>query len=574
MKGNDVTVIDNTRLKPELHAALAKAKKAALSGRLKQVDGFLTLRLTDELERYLKNTSSRVDVIYDYALVLRLSHHPDKAQRWFEAVLDHQEDAMVYNELSTIAQGRGQWTKAIEYQQRAAALAPENAVCLNNLAKSLVMTGRQQQGIDLFKRAVAVDPANGAIYSNMLFYLHALPGVGPEEMFEAHQRWGQKHAPPQAARLNHRNEPVAERRLRIGYISPDFRVHPVAYFFEPLLQGHRHDQFEIYGYSDAAAEDHVTERMKGRFDHYRQICGLNDDAVAEAIVRDQIDILIELAGHTANNRLKVMATKSAPIQVTYLGAPDTTGLEAMDYRLTDAAADPPGSQAYYTEQLVYLPGGLFCYRPADSAEAISPLPALRNGYVTFGSFNSSVKINSKMIALWSEILSADDKFRLVIKLGISPDKEIMDFYFGHFERFGIDRSRIAICGWLPVDQQFGIYASVDIALDTWPWNGYTTSCEALWMGLPVVSLAGNTHASRIGLSLLGKLDLEFFAAANETDYVKKAIAAAANLESLAKIRSSMRQRFSASGLCDGRAFAAGVEALYRKMWQKWCGKTR
>lgn len=313
----------------------------------------------------------------------------------------------------------------------------------------------------------------------------------------------------------------------------------------------------------------VTERLQQKFDHYRNIRGLDDQTVVHMIWQDKIDILVELSGHTTDNRLLVMAHKPAPIQVTYLGSPDTTGMEAIDYRFTDIQANPPESQKFNTEELVYLPDGFLCYKPSDSAPPVTPLPAFRNDFITFGSFNSRSEIHPHIIELWARILRANSGSRILLKFGVSTDREMNRHYFSQFERRGISSSRVAICGWKPMDEHLGLYGQVDIALDTFPCNGFTTTCEALWMGVPVISLVGECHASRIGLSIFNTVGLDFLAALTSDEYVAKAAALAANYQALAQLRSSMRQRMKDSALCDAKGFARKVEAAYRKMWQRW-----
>jgi predicted O-linked N-acetylglucosamine transferase (SPINDLY family) len=245
-------------------------------------------------------------------------------------------------------------------------------------------------------------------------------------------------------------------------------------------------------------------------------------------------------------------------------------MNAIDYRFTDALADSPQSQRFYTEELFFLPAGFLCYKPADFAPPVASLPASRNGYITFGSFNSSSKIHPQIIELWAQILKANVNSRMVLKLGISLDRQMSSNYFRQFERFGINPDRVAVCGWKTIDEHLKLYGEVDIALDTYPCNGYTTTCEALWMGVPIISRLGRCHASRVGLSILSSIGLDCFAASSPEDYVARATALAANRQALGRLRTSMRQRMAASALCDAGGFTRRVEAAYRKMWRRWC----
>jgi len=373
------------------------------------------------------------------------------------------------------------------------------------------------------------------------------------------------------AKISHTNNPDPDRKLRVGYISPDFRRNSVAYFFESLLDGHNRQQVETFGYANVEFEDEFTQRLKEKFDHYRDIYSTDDRTLTELVERDRIDILVDLAGHTGDNRLTAIACKPAPIQVTYLGYPDTTGIKAVDYRLTDNLAEPPDSQKFYTEELVFLPEGFLCYRPPDFAPTVVTLPLDEKGYVTFGSFNNSCKINPMIVELWVEILNACPNSHFMLKLKGGDEPEIKDRYAGYFENAGIDLDRLDIYGWQNPTEHLKLYNQVDIALDTFPYNGTTTTCEALWMGVPVISLVGSEHhISRVGLSILSRVGLEFFAATEPSEYVSKAVALAENQQSLRHIRSSMRARIAASGLCHAKAFAGQVETAYRKMWHRWC----
>ncbi|HEC04157.1 MAG TPA: hypothetical protein ENI81_11545, partial [Phycisphaerales bacterium] len=368
----------------------------------------------------------------------------------------------------------------------------------------------------------------------------------------------------------HDNTIDPDRRLRIGYISPDFCGHSVSYFFEPILEAHDAEAVEVYGYGDVSCPDQVTEELKVKFGHYRNICGLRDQEVAKMIEQDKIDILVDLAGHTSGNRLGVMARKPAPVQVTYLGFPDTTGMGQIDYRLTDETADPPDAQRFHTEKLVFLPGGFLCYKPPGFAPPVNSLPAIEKGCFTFGSFNNNCKIQPDMMRLWAEILKRRESSRLLLKFGGGDDPAVRDHYLREFESFGISRERVDICGRKPTIEHFRMYGRVDMALDTYPYNGTTTTCEAMWMGVPTLSLAGKAHASRVGLSILSRMGLGDFATSTPAEYVEKAVAFSGELDNLAKIRASLRSMMFNSPLCDKKRFTKSLEAAYRAMWRQWC----
>jgi protein O-GlcNAc transferase len=316
----------------------------------------------------------------------------------------------------------------------------------------------------------------------------------------------------------------------------------------------------------------MTTRIKGCADHWRSVVGLSDDAVAQLIYDDRIDILVDLAGHTANNRLLVFARKPVPVQATWLGYPNTTGMSVMDYRFTDDVADPAGeSDRYYTERLVRLPQGFLCYAPLHGARDISPPPALREGRVTFGSFNNLPKVNGQVVEVWSKILSLAPGSSLVLKSKPLMDEGVRRRYLEMFSMCGVPAERILFEGYTRTTQEhLSLYNRVDIGLDPFPYNGTTTTCEALWMGVPVVTLKGNRHSARVGASILSRVGLEKLICATQADYVKAAVDLAADLERLKALRTQMRDRLIGSPLCDAESFAGMVEASYRTMWEAQC----
>jgi len=554
----------------DLPQFLVRAGAAAQTGQIEQATHLLNDQAVKIIREITENNPSRTDVIFLLATVFYKTGQLSKAEQWYKKILKQGPNAPAYNKLACICQYTGRLSEAMQYQRNAVQTDPKNAEYQANLARILMETGKTQEGIDLLRKTIEKMPKNPVVHSNFLFRLHHLPDPNPQMLFDEHKRWGDIHASPTRVRLSHDNIPDPDRKLRIGYISPDFRSHPVACFFESLLDGHDRRVVEVYGYSNVERPDEITKRLKSKFDHYQNIRGVSDEAAAGMIEQDQIDILVDIAGHTADNRLLVLAYKPAPIQVTYLGYPDTTGMHTIDYRLTDRLTNPPDSQKFYTEELVFLPETFACYRPPDYAGPVTPLPAAKNGCVTFGSFNNKCKIHPFIMTLWAEILKADKNHRLLLRFKGGDDQEVKNHYFHHFERLGILREKVEICGWRNPAEHLQSYGRVDIALDTYPLNGHTTTCEALWMGVPVISLVGKCHGSRLGLSVLSSIHLEFFAAATPREYVAKAAALAANRQALEKIRSSMRARIATSGLCCAKGFARGLEDAYRKMWHRWC----
>jgi protein O-GlcNAc transferase len=549
---------------------LIRANAAVEAGRIDEAIHLLNDGVIEGVDEIIEKDPDRFFVMYALASLFHKTGQLHKAEDWYKKILKRGPNASAYNELGSICRAKGHLSAAIQYRRKAMEAYPGDAGICNNLARDLIQSGQTQEGFELLRKSVEKAPKHADIRSNFLNHLHYMPELDPHMLFNEHKRWGRIHAPATLVRESHKNVVDCDRRIRVGYISPDFCIHSVAYFFEPLLDGHDREAVDVCGYGNVAFPDQMTKRLKSKFDHYLNIRGLNDETVAHMIEQDQVDILVDLAGHSRGNRLLVLARKPAPIQVTYLGYPDTTGMEAVDYRFTDGLGDLPQSQQFHTEELVFLPDGFLCYRPADFAPPVASPPNIRKGYITFGSFNNSCKVNSSIISLWAQILKVNKDSRLLLKFKAADDQQVKDNYLSQFERLGIPRERVDICGFKPVIEHLQLYGEVDIVLDSYPYNGTTTTCDALWMGAPVISLVGECHVSRVGLSILSRLGLEFFAARTPEEYVAKATALAASPRAIAKIRASMRQRMLASKLCDAKGFAQSVEAAYRKMWHRWC----
>ena len=398
-----------------------------------------------------------------------------------------------------------------------------------------------------------------------------LPEQNPDEILAEHRRWAQVHANVPGGVPRYANSRDPARRLRVGYVSADFRSHAVGFFFEPLLANHDRNVVEAVCYSGVARPDATTERLRSMASQWRDIGGLSTEQVASMIRADGIDILVDLAGHTSGTRLKVFAHKPAPVQVTYLGYPTTTGLPVMDYRFTDELADPEGEDVYYTEKLLRLPGAFLCYRPLDNCPPVSPLPAMEKGYVTFGSFNNLSKISPSVISLWVKLLQEVPGSRLFVKNPSLTDTATRERYYGLLEKQGATRDRVELQGRTATQaEHLALYSRLDIALDTFPYNGTTTTCEAIWMGVPVITLAGQRHAGRVGVSILSNAGFGEWIARTPEQYITLAAGLAADVKKLAALRANLRQRMSDSPLCDGQVFARKVETAYREIWRAWC----
>ena len=485
-----------------------------------------------------------------------------------EALRRKPDSAEALTHLGNVFHDQGRLEEAQDCFRQAIRCRPDLAEPYVNLGGVLKDQGRLEEAIALYLKGQALKPKS---FCSLFYYLHYDTLCEPVKIFEQHRRWGQEHTRELTAPFEpHANDRTPGRRLRIGYVSGDFRTHSVAFFFEPIITSHDRKEFEVYCYSNVAKPDAVTQRFRGFAHGWREIPGLTDTQVVELIRQDRIDILVDLAGHTAGNRLLVFARKPAPVQVTYLGYLDTTGLEAIDYRLTDAWADPVGQTEHlHTEELVRLPGSFLCYRSWVDAPAVADLPALQAGTVTFGSFNYLAKLTPRMIAAWSALLRQLPGSRLILKSTPLSDESTRRLVWERFRVHGLAEDRIRLCGPLTPEEHLQLYNQIDIALDTFPYHGTTTTCEALWMGVPVVVLAGATHASRVGVSLLASVGLTDWIADSAEGYVELAAQMARDPDRLAQLRAGLRQRMAASPLSDAAGFTRHLEETYRWMWRRW-----
>jgi predicted O-linked N-acetylglucosamine transferase (SPINDLY family) len=366
----------------------------------------------------------------------------------------------------------------------------------------------------------------------------------------------------------HTNDCSPDRRLRIGYVSPDFRSHPVGTFLLPLLESHDHQGFEIFCYSSVRVPDAITARCRAQADVWRDALGMSDEQLAGAIRDDRIDVLVDLTMHMADNRLLVFARKPAPVQVTYLAYCGTTGLAAMDYRLTDPYLDPPGrDEPFYCERSVRLPETYWCYRPVIETSPAETLPASGTGQIVFGSLNNFCKVSDASLAAWSRLLQAVPGSRLLLHAHAGSHRQrVCTLLAGQ----GVAAERLELIDFLPAGDYFDVYRRIDVALDPFPYGGGTTTCDALWMGVPVVSLAGATAVGRGGLSILSNVGLPDLVARDPGEYVEIAARLAGDLPRLRELRAALRDRMRKSPLMDAPRFARNVEAAYRRMWKEWC----
>lgn len=498
---------------------------------------------------------------------------PEAIAAHLQAIALNPGNPHAHSNLGAASIEQGQLGDAIAAFRQAIHLKPDNAEACNNLGSALYRQGRADEAIDSYREAVRLKPDFSEAHSNLIHAMHVRPGLDVQAIAEEHRCWNQQHAEPLRRFIQpHLNDRNPRRRLRIGYVSADFRTHAVARFVEGLFACRDPLRFDVFCYANVMRPDEMTARLRGMVTYWREIAGVPDEQVADVIRRDGIDILVDLAGHTARNLLLVFARKPAPVQVTWLGYPDTTGMRAMDYRITDAIADPPDTTEHlHSEQLVRVPDSAWCFSASAEAPLVSPSPVLSAGYLTFGCFNAHSKINLQLLELWSKILKAVPGSRILLKNSSLLDPQTRGRTRMILRGCGIDRRRIKLAGFTEtLAEHLAFYNRVDIALDTLPYNGTTTTCEALWMGVPVVSLAGKSHVSRVGLSLLSNVGLKEFAASTSQEYIRLAVNLADNLPRLISLRGTLRERMQSSPLMDARRFAGSMEQAYRRMWRTWC----
>lgn len=490
----------------------------------------------------------------------------DEAERLLrQALLRAPRDAGTMNNLGLALGRMGRVGEAVHMFRKAVAIKADYVEAWFGLAAALDAQGESDAALAAYRTVAELRPDDPGTDSNLLMMLGYREALTPAELCAAHRRWGERVegalAPALAATPRPARPALAGRRLRIGYVSPDFRLHSVAMFLLPLLEAHDRTRVELFAYSNVELPDAITDHLRRSMDGWRDIQGVPDETVAAWVRADGIDVLVDLAGHTANNRLGVFARQPAPVQVSWLGYPATTGLSAIDARFTDAVADPPGAgDEHHSERLVRLEGGFLCYRPLGLAPDPAPPPCLENGFVTFGSFNTLNKLNPDVAALWARVLHAVPGSRLLLKAAPLIDSSVRKRVLGLFAPHGVAADRIELLARVPDnDGHLKAYGRMDVALDPFPYNGTTTSCEALWMGVPVLTLPGERHAARVGAALLTAADRPDLIAADADDFVRKAAVLAADPDRLAADRQALRPHLQASRLCDATAFANEFE---------------
>ncbi len=477
-------------------------------------------------------------------------------------IIDNWPEAL--NNLGNVLKEQGKNSEAMDCYIKAISLKPEMAEAYNGLANLYQSEGMIKEAINLYNSALKINPHYTEADSNRLLALNYSDDYSPEEIFKEHLSFARHF---QGDTFSTGFKSLSDKKTKIGYVSPDFRRHSVGYFISPLLENHNHQDFQVYCYSDVPVPDAITEKLRTYADHWIDSCNWDDLTLWKRIKEDRIDILIDLAGHSGYNRLKVFARRAAPYQITWLGYPNTTGLKAMDYRIVDNFTDPVGlTDGFYTEKLIRMRGCFLCFQPPTDAPEIEPPPVKRTGYITFGSLNNLSKLNDFTLDLWADILKTKKDSMLLIKSRALIDPYAKERIVNRFKERGIEAKRLQLLGFVKgFKEHLSIYNSIDIALDTFPYNGTTTTFEALFMGVPVVSLSGKTHASRVGLSILSNMGLSDLAVSDRNHYLTVALNLASDIQALTSFKSSLRNKLLQSILCHKRSFTKEFELILNNL---------
>lgn len=481
-------------------------------------------------------------------------------------------DPALGHELARLRRETGDYDGARRQLEALLAHAPQHPGIIEELAIVHRECGDIDRAIEHYERLTELLPEHPRSESARLFH----------ELYRRHERaahlarhvrWGERFAPRSLGRSDHANDPDPERRLRVGYVSADLWWTSAAPFIEPLLAHRDRARYFVTCYHVSGRNDEVTRRLREQADDWRDADGLDDEALSAAVRNDGIDVLIDLNGHTRGGRLTAFARCPAPVQVAYLGYGASTGVAAIEYRITDRYIDPIGdADRWYTEKLVRLPGSMWCFAPPRSAPEVRAAPLTTRGFPTFGSFNNFAKVGAELIDAWAEIGAQAPSARFAI-VGV-PAGETRRGVAERFARRGVDPERVLFHGRVGPGEYYSLFHEVDMALDSFPYNGGTTTCDALWMGVPVLTLAGTSTLERSGLSLLSAAGLTDWVTNSKDDYVAAAVSLAGRPETLTALRAGLRDSVAASSLCDGRRFTSEVEQVLRDMWRAWCVRTR
>ena len=527
-------------------------------------------RLEDAVAGYeqaVRLAPNNLAVLNNLGACLMALARPTDALRCFEAASQlSPTECKPRNNVGAALKDAGRIDDALPQLALAAQLDPADPMPLSNTGSCHAAVADHRRAIEAYRAAEAVAPSFDAAGSNALLSLLAVADATATDVRAAAVDWGRRHADAVTAAPPVIVVSEANRRLRIGYVSPDFREHSVRYFIEPVLAAHDRSAVEVVCYAVGNRRDEATARLAKSADAFHDVAGRDAAQTAELIRSHAVDVLVDLAGHTADNRLLTFARSPAPVQVTWLGYPATTGLRAIGYRLSDAVADPAGAESQYVERLVRLPDAFFVYADDPAKPYDATLPADRNGHVTFGAFNSFTKVTAESLATWGRIVAAVPGSRLLMKARPLDNPSTRAAVVAAFAAAGVAAERLDLRAWTSLADHVRLLGTVDLMLDTFPYNGHTTTCQSLWMGAAVLTRYGDSFRSRVGLTTMTALGLPEFAVGSAAEFERRAVQLAADLTTLRDLRPTWRERMAASPLCDAARFTRGLEAAYRQMW--------
>lgn len=511
------------------------------------------------------------EIWFQLAQTLGEANDPAGAESAYRRVLEllpAREDVRV--NIGAMLERQHRYAEAAGEYRRAARHDPSNGLALNNLAGVMALQGRADEAMILYRRAVRGTRSENPAWSNYLYAQHYCPDLHMTRVAADHLVWGAHMGARREQLFDPRHRQPGKEKLKVGYLSPNMNRHSVAYFLLPLLEGHDRRKVSVWCYSTSMTFDPVSERLRKAADAWVNLSGMSDIDAATQIMEDGVDVLIDLAGHTAGGRLGIMAHKPAPIQAAYIGYPNTTGLSAIDLRISDVHADPSELDArYHSEKLVRTDRPFLAYAPPEESPVAAPPPALKDKPVTFGSFNNLAKVSAYCLDAWAETMRAVPDSRLLLKARAFSDMEAQQRFRGLLAGRGVKPERVDLRPHAPdLAEHLKTYAEVDIALDTWPYNGATTTMEALWMGVPVVSMTGEMHAGRVGASLLNGVGLSRFAVADKRAFAKAAMTLADDFDTRLALRNSLRNRIVGGPLGDGKSMARALEDAFFDAWAR------
>lgn len=544
---------------------------ALLCAQLSQLDQGLFFA-----ERAAKSAPDRADVLVTLGKLQQLSGRGEQAAATLERAIALDPSLPdAHMALGACLQHTPRLDDALEAMQRAVQLRPDHTESRVNLGLLHLDRGEAEQAVDTLREASAREPGSVIVWDTLALALNYDHRAAPADVFQAHKRFGDLVERATRPYTSYPTDKTPDRRLRVGYLSRDMRRHSVAYFLQSILEAHDPERVESYCYSTTLSPDDMTQRLRERADVWRDVGALDDLALAEKIRADQIDVLVELSGHFSGHRLALMALRPAPVQVTYLGYPSTTGLSRVNARLVDSHTDPePAADALASEKLVRLDPCFLSYAPPPEApgaqDTVSPLPMRAAGHVTFGSFNDLKKLSPPTLDAWSVLLDRVPDSRLILKNRGFDTPALRARVESMLAERGVDSDRVELIARIPsMREHLDLYSRIDLALESFPYHGTTTTCEALWMGVPVLTISGESHASRVGVSLLSALGLDELVATDLDDFVTRGAQLAQDPDRLALLRDGMRRRMHDSPLCDHKAFALRLEDAYHQLFRDW-----